>query len=76
MCHFVVGQVFSGAFEEAMRWCACAVMEAGYCVLVHARLRSVQRILPRSKCGLMQDEAHMRAYAKDYIRFGCWRAVH
>ena len=25
MCHLGVGQVFSGAFEEAMRWCACAV---------------------------------------------------
>ena len=24
VCHFVVEQVFSGAFEEAMRWCACA----------------------------------------------------
>ena len=28
---FVVEQVFSSAFEEAMRWCACGVMEAGYC---------------------------------------------
>ena len=48
VCHFVVEQVFSGAFEAAMRWCACALMEAGYCVLVHARVCSVQRILPRS----------------------------
>ena len=48
---FVVEQVFSGTFEEAMRWCGCAVMEAGYCVLVHARLRcSVQRILPHRMC--------------------------
>ena len=30
-CHFVVEQVFSGAFEEAMRRCACALMEAEYC---------------------------------------------
>ena len=53
MCHFVVAQVFSGAFEEAMRWCACMVMQPGYCVLVHARLCSVQRILPtwgQKKC--------------------------
>ena len=34
----VVEQVLSGPFEEAMRWCAWAVMEAGYCVLGHARL--------------------------------------
>ena len=51
VCHFVVAQVFSGAFEEAMRWCACGVMEAGYCVLVDARLCSVQRILPHRMCG-------------------------
>ena len=35
LCHFVVEQVFSGAFEEAMRWCACALMASGYCLLVH-----------------------------------------
>ena len=51
LCHFGVGEVFSGAFEEAVRGCAWAVMEAGYVVLVHARLCSVQRILPSSKCG-------------------------
>ena len=51
LCHCVVEQVISGAFEEAMRWCACAVMGAGYCVLVHGRLCSVQRILPRRECG-------------------------
>ena len=45
LCHFVVELVFSGAFEQAMRWCACELMEAGYCVLVHARLCSVERIL-------------------------------
>ena len=28
-CHFVVEQVFSGGLEEAMRWCAFALMEAG-----------------------------------------------
>ena len=54
----MVEQVFSGAFEEAMRWCACAVVEAGYCVLFHARLCSVQRILPHSKYAEVQDEAH------------------
>ena len=59
MCHFVVEQVFSGAFEEAMRWCACIVMKAGYCWLVHGRVCSVQRILPRSKCASMQDEAQL-----------------
>ena len=41
---------FSGALEQARHSRACAVMEAGDCVLVHARLRSIQRILPRSKC--------------------------
>ena len=50
VCHFVVEQVFSCGFEEAMSWCACALMEAGYCLLVHARLCSVKLILPRSKC--------------------------
>ena len=50
MCHFVVEQIFSGAFEEAMRWYALALMVAGYCVLVHGRLCSVQRILPHRKC--------------------------
>ena len=50
LCHFVVEQEFSGAFEEAMRWCAWELMEAGCCVLVHARLCSVQLILPRRKC--------------------------
>ena len=51
MCYIVVEEVFSGAFEEAMRWCAWAIMEAGYCVLVYARLCSVQLILPRMGCG-------------------------
>ena len=74
MCHFVVEQVFSGAFEEAMRWCACAVMDAGYCLLVHARLCSVQRILPRRKCAQMHDQVHMRV--KDWIGYGSWNAVH
>ena len=36
LCHFGVGEVFTGSFDEAMRWCACTVMAAGYCVLVHA----------------------------------------
>ena len=49
MCHFAVEQVFSGGFEEAMRFCACAVVAAGYCVLVRARVCDVQRVLPRSK---------------------------
>ena len=51
VCHFVCEEVFSGAFEEAMRWCACAVIEASDCLLVHAILCSVQRKFPRSKCG-------------------------
>ena len=50
MSHFVVEQVFSGAFEESMRWCGFAVMAAGYGVLVHAGLCIVQRILPHRKC--------------------------
>ena len=70
----MVEQVFSGGFEEAMRWCACALMEAGYCLLVHARLCSVQRILLRSWCAYMQAEPHMRA--KDWIGFGSWSVLH
>ena len=50
LCDFVVEQVFSVAFEEAMRWCACEVMEAGYCVVVDARLCSVPCILPHRWC--------------------------
>ena len=46
----MVEQVFSGGFEEAMRWCACALMEARYCVPVYAMLCSVHRILPHRKC--------------------------
>ena len=53
----LVEQVFSGAFEEAMRWCACTVMDAGYCLVVHARLCRIQRTLPRSKCAKVQDQA-------------------
>ena len=59
MCHFLVEQIFSGGFEEAMSWCACALMEAGYCLVVHARLCSVPRILPPRECAEMQDEQHM-----------------
>ena len=51
VCHLVVEQAFIGSFEEAVQWCACAVMATGYCLLVHARLCSVQRILRRSKSG-------------------------
>ena len=50
VCHLVVEQVLSGGFEEAMGWCACAAMKAGYCVLVHARVFSGQRILALRKC--------------------------
>ena len=57
VCHFVVEEVFSGAFEDAMRWCACVVLEAGYCLVVHVRLCSLQRILPHSKCAYMDDQA-------------------
>ena len=73
-CHFVVEQAFRGAFEEAMSWCACAAMEAGYCVLVHVRLCSVQRILPRSKCAEFQDQAQL--CVKHCIEFGSCSAVH
>ena len=37
-CHCVRAQVFSDAFAKAMHSCAWTVMEAGYCLLVHARL--------------------------------------
>ena len=74
VCHFVVEQIFSGGFDEAMGWCACALVEAGYCLVVHARLCSVQGILPRSWCALMHDQVHTRV--KDWIGFGSWSAVH
>ena len=50
LCHFAPEQVSSDAFEQAMRSRACAIMGAAYCSLVHARLRSVQRMSPHSKC--------------------------
>ena len=50
MCHLAVEEAFSVAFEETMRWCACMVMKAGYGVLGHAWVRSVQRIMPRRRC--------------------------
>ena len=61
MCHFVVEQVFSGAFEEAMRWCACVVMDAdtvcwfmlgcvAFCVYCHAA--SAQKCKMRRLCVL------------------------
>ena len=34
----MVQQVLRGAFEEAMRCCACGVMKASYWLLVNARL--------------------------------------
>ena len=60
VCHFVVEQVFSGAFEEAIRWCGCGVMETGHSFVVHARLCSVQRMSPNRMCAQMQDEAQRR----------------
>ena len=74
MCHFVAEQVFSGAFQESMRLCACALMEAGYCVLVHVRLCSVQRTFRRSKCAQMQVVAHV--CVEHCIGFGSCSAVH
>ena len=76
MYHFVCEAVFSGAFEESMRWLAwaCDVMEAGYCLLVHCRLPIVQRILQRSWCGYVQAEADMRV--KNCIGFGSCSVVH
>ena len=50
MCHFVCEEVFSGAFEEAMHSFAYVVIEAGYCVLVHARLCSLRHVLARRMC--------------------------
>ena len=46
---FVRAQVFSSAFEEAMRWSAWAGMADGYCALVGARLCSFEHILPHRK---------------------------
>ena len=73
MCHFVRAQVFSGAFEQSMSWGACAVMETRYCVLVHARVCSVQRILPHRTCAKMQEEAQRRV--EHCIGFGSCRHV-
>ena len=56
----MVEQVYSGAFEQAMSPRACAVIALGYCVLVHARLCSVQCILPGSKWAKMQDQVQLR----------------
>ena len=52
LCHFV-----SEGIEEGMRWCACALMEAGYRSLLDAGVCSVRRILPRRGCGLMRNKA-------------------
>ena len=71
---FGVKQVFSGAFEAAMRGCAWGVMEGVYCLVVDARLCSVQRILPRSKCAQMQDEAQRRV--EHCMEFGSCIVVH
>ena len=60
LCHFAPEQVSSDAFEQAMRSRACAVMEAAYCSLVHARLCSVQRTLPRRGCAYIQDFGQLR----------------
>ena len=60
MCHFVREEVFRGAFEKAMHWCAYAVIEAAYCLLVHGRLCNVRRKLLHRMCAYMQDEAHVR----------------
>ena len=50
VCHFMVEQVFGGAFEEAMRWYAFALMKGGNSLLVQSRLCIVQRILPLRRC--------------------------
>ena len=67
-CVILLLRRYSGAFEEAVRWRACAVVAAGYCLLVHARLCSIQRILPHRMCAYMQDEA--RLSVKHCIEFG------
>ena len=50
VCHFVCEEVFSGAFEQAMRWSARALMETRYDLVVDARLCSVERILAHRRC--------------------------
>ena len=74
MCHLVVEQAFSGWFAQAMRWCACALMEAGYCWLVHARVSSVQGILPHRRCAKMHADAERRV--EHCIGFCSSSAVH
>ena len=74
VCHFVVEQVFGGAFEDAMRWCACALMEAGCYLLISASVCSLTRILPWRGYEKMQDEVNTPV--KDFIGFGSWSAVH
>ena len=49
LCHFVVEQVFRGAFDEAMHSYARG-MDAAYYYLVHARLCRIPRILPHRMC--------------------------
>ena len=74
MCDFVVEQVFSGEFEEGTSWCVCGVMEAGYCLVFHARLCSVQRMSPNRMCAQMQDEAQRRV--EHCIGFGSCSVVY
>ena len=50
LCHFVVEHVSSGGFQEAIGLFACAAVAPGYCLVVHARLCSVQCILPNRMC--------------------------
>ena len=74
MCDFVVEQVFSGEFEEGTSWCVCGVMEAGYCLVFHARLCSVQRMSPNRMCAQMQDHDHLRV--EHCIGFGSCSVVY
>ena len=75
MWHFVVEQVVSGEFEEGTSWCVCGVMEAGYCLVFHARLCNVQRMSsPTRMCAQMQDEAQRRV--EHCIGFGSCSVVY
>ena len=69
-----IGQDGQLMFEEGTRWCVCGVMEAGYCLVFHARLCSVQRMSPNRMCAQMQDHDHLRV--EHCIGFGSCSVVY
>ncbi|CDI84024.1 hypothetical protein EAH_00047500 [Eimeria acervulina] len=65
-------RVLSVAFEKAMGWCACVLGVAGYYVLVHAGVYSVQRILPHTAgCVAFGLYCHAGSADKCKMRLSC-----